>query len=201
MQELNMAIEQKPIVIFSHGKVTGPKGSRIKSLSQIAVRMGYEVESLDYRRLPTNERVEKLNRYLEELERPYILVGTSMGGYVSAVSALSHDPLGIFLISPALYMDGYAEAEVEKLNCPTTVVHGWDDDIVPVQNVIRFARSAGASMHIFAGGHRLRNKLSETESCFEQFLRECFLSSPNPVEISPEMAETGEITPIRAINQ
>lgn len=201
MQDLTMADEQTPLVIFSHGKVTGPKGNRIQALSQIATRMGYEVESLDYRRLPTNERVEKLNRYLDEINRPYVLVGTSMGGYVSAVSALSHDPLGIFLISPALYMDGYAEAEVEKLNCPTTVVHGWDDDIVPVQNVIRFAQSAGANMHIFAGGHRLREKLSETESCFEQFLRECFLSSANPIEILPERAETGEITPISAVNQ
>lgn len=53
----------KPLVIFSHGKVSGPKGSRIQALSKIAERMGFEVESLDYRRLPTNERVNKLNNH------------------------------------------------------------------------------------------------------------------------------------------
>ncbi len=201
MQEIDITTEKKPLVIFSHGKVTGPKGSRIQSLSKIANRLGYEVESLDYRRLPTNERVEKLNRYLEDIDRPYILVGTSMGGYISAVSALSHDPLGIFLISPALYLDGYAEAEVEKISCPTTIVHGWDDDIVPVQNVIRFAQSASANLHIFQGGHRLREKLSETESCFEQFLRECFISAPIGSDFSADIMETGEISAIQAVNQ
>ncbi len=201
MQEVKVVIEQKPLVIFSHGKVTGPNSSRIKALSQIALRMGFEVESLNYRRLPTHERVDKLNQYLDELRRPYILVGTSMGGYVSAVSALSHDPLGIFLISPALYLDGYAEAEVEKLACPTTVVHGWNDDIVPVENVIRFAKSAAASLHIFAGGHRLRDKLSETESCFEQFLRECFISPQNNPELLPDFVERLDKAPTQAINQ
>ncbi len=194
----------KPLVIFSHGKVSGPNGSRIKSLSQIATRLGYDVESLDYRRLPTHERVNKLDRYLEELNRPYVLVGTSMGGYVSAVSALSHNPQGVFLISPALYMDGYAEAEVEKLTCPTTVVHGWDDDIVPVQNVIRFAKSANANLHVFSGGHRLREKLPETESCFEQFLRECFISATKSIETNLEnMADVVDITQTeshRAVN-
>ena len=172
-----MNFEQSPLVIFSHGKVTGPKGSRILALSAIAKRLGYEVESLDYRRLPTNERVNKLNNYIKDLHRPYVLVGTSMGGYVSAVAALSNNPLGAFLISPALYLDGYAEAEVEKLTCPVTVVHGWKDDIVPVENAIRFARSAGADLHIFDGGHRLREKLTETEHCFEQFLRQCFVQA------------------------
>lgn len=165
---------EQPLVIFSHGKVTGPKGSRIMALSAIAEAQGYAVESLDYRRLSTPERVTKLENYLDSLDRHYVLVGTSMGGYVSAVAGLSHKPLGMFLISPALYLDGYAEAEVESIECPVMVVHGWDDDIVPVENAIKFARSAHADLHIFAGGHRLREKLPETESCFAQFLNQCF---------------------------
>lgn len=173
----------EPLVIFSHGKVTGPNGNRIKSLSKIAKQLGYSVESLDYRRLNTPERVTKLSDYLTTLERPYVLVGTSMGGYVSAVSALAHKPLGVFLISPALYLDGYAEEEVEKMECPVTVIHGWDDDIVPVENVIRFAKAAKASLHLYSGGHRLREKLQETEMCFEQFLRACFLSPNGVIEL------------------
>lgn len=168
----------KPLVIFSHGKVSGPKGSRIQALSKICTKNGFDVESLDYRRLPTNERVTKLNNYLLNLSRPYILVGTSMGGYVSAVAGLNNEPMGIFLISPAVYMDGYAEADLEALKCPVTVVHGWQDDIVPVENVIRFANAAKADLHIFDGAHRLREKLAETETCFEQFLSNCREQNP-----------------------
>ncbi|PXF64533.1 alpha/beta hydrolase [Kangiella spongicola] len=169
----------KPLVIFSHGKVSGPKGNRIQALSKVCEEQGFDVESLDYRRLHTNERVTKLNNYLMNLSRPYILVGTSMGGYVSAVAGLSNDPMGIFLISPAVYMDGYAEADLERLECPVTVVHGWQDDIVPVENVIRFAQAAKADLHVFDGGHRLREKLDETESCFAQFLRNCRKQNPH----------------------
>lgn len=169
-----------PLVIFSHGKVTGPNGSRIQALSKICERNGFDVESLDYRRLPTNERVTKLNNYLMNLSRPYILVGTSMGGYVSAVAGVNNEPMGIFLISPAVYLDGYAEAELEKLGCPVTVVHGWQDDIVPVDNVIRFSHAAKADLHLFDGGHRLREKLAETETCFEQFLHNCRRRNPQP---------------------
>ncbi|GAA0210174.1 hypothetical protein GCM10009123_16940 [Kangiella japonica] len=169
----------KPLVIFSHGKVSGPKGNRIQALSRVCLEQGFDVESLDYRRLHTNERVTKLNNYLMNLSRPYILVGTSMGGYVSAVAGLSNDPMGIFLISPAVYMDGYAEADLERLECPVTVVHGWQDDIVPVENVIRFAQAAKADLHVFDGGHRLREKLDETESCFAQFLRNCRKQNPH----------------------
>ena len=75
-------------------------------------------------------------------------------------------------------MDGYAEAELEKLKCPVTVVHGWQDDIVPVENVIRFAGAAKADLHIFDGGHRLREKLAETETCFGQFLDNCREQQP-----------------------
>lgn len=169
----------KPLVIFSHGKVSGPKGNRIQALSKVCEEQGFDVESLDYRRLHTNERVTKLNNYLMNLSRPYILVGTSMGGYVSAVAGLSNEPMGIFLISPAVYMDGYAEADLERLECPVTVVHGWQDDIVPVENVIRFAQAAKADLHVFDGGHRLREKLDETESCFVQFLRNCRKQNPH----------------------
>lgn len=165
---------EQPLVIFSHGKVTGPKGKRIMALAKIAEAHGFATESIDYRRLSTPERVQKLESYLDTLDRHYVLVGTSMGGYVSAVAGLSHKPLGLFLISPALYLDGYAEAEVENIECPVTVVHGWSDDIVPVENVLKFARTASADLHIFEGGHRLREKLPETESCFEQFLAQCF---------------------------
>lgn len=69
------------LVLFAHGKESGPWGSKIKHLADIAQLRGYEVASPDYSDLADpNERV----RRLLEMEFPpldkLVLVGSSMGG-------------------------------------------------------------------------------------------------------------------------
>ena len=34
-------------------------------------------------------------------------------------------------------------------------MHGWHDDIVPVDNSIRYARESSATLHVVDGDHRL----------------------------------------------
>ena len=97
-------------VIFSHGKESGPWGSKIAQLANIAKAAGFSVDSIDYSNIASpDERVTKLNTYLASELEPYILVGSSMGGYVSLVASLSNQPLGVFLLAPALYMQGYQQ--------------------------------------------------------------------------------------------
>ena len=68
-------------VIFSHGKESGPWGSKITKLAIIAKELGFDIDSIDYTNLTTpDERVLKLNNYLENETQSYILVGSSMGG-------------------------------------------------------------------------------------------------------------------------
>ena len=48
-------------VCFSHGKESGPWGSKIKCLAKVAERCGFAVESIDYQGIgDPDERVEKL---------------------------------------------------------------------------------------------------------------------------------------------
>ncbi len=52
-------------IIFSHGKESGPWGSKITKLANIGKAQGFNVDSIDYSNIASpDERVNKLNDYL-----------------------------------------------------------------------------------------------------------------------------------------
>lgn len=171
-------------VYFSHGKESGPEGSKIQRLRAVATKLGMESESIDYRGMDDPEvRVGKLMQRLEEgnhQANSVVLVGSSMGAYVSA--RVLHDfPravfAGVFLLAPAVYMSGYESTAIipprdsAAADVPLSVVHGWNDDVVPWQNALRYAEQCSADLHLMADEHRLMGCLGQIEELFEQFLR------------------------------
>lgn len=159
-------------VIFSHGRESGPWGTKIRSLADIAEEMGCQISSIDYTStLNPDERVDMLASALA-LEGPEVLlVGSSMGGYVSLVAALQRPVKGVFLLAPAVSMPGY-DVQSYPVDCPVTCVHGWQDEIIPAGNVLDFARQKNATLHLIPGDHRLNKSLKAVGVVFRQFLFE-----------------------------
>jgi fermentation-respiration switch protein FrsA (DUF1100 family) len=157
-------------VVFSHGQESGPWGTKIQALAQVARDLGLEVESVDYQGIQDPDaRVEKL------LASPsarggQLLVGSSMGGFVSVASASLLHARGVFLMAPALYMQGLPELRAGSVDCPATVVHGWRDDVVPFEHSMRFAKEYHASLHLLDGDHRLHSQVRAIRYLFEYFL-------------------------------
>jgi pimeloyl-ACP methyl ester carboxylesterase len=148
-------------VVFSHGKESGPWGSKITAMAAAVRDLGAAVESVDYRGIDDpGERAEKLVALGSRLEHGAVLVGSSMGGHVSAAAASRLQPRGLFLLAPAFYMAGYEEYTPQDVACPTAIVHGWHDDIVPVENSIRWAREHRAALHLLNSGHRLEDQIA-----------------------------------------
>jgi hypothetical protein len=56
------------------------------------------------------------------------------------------------------------------LDCPTMVVHGWGDELVPYEDSVRFARDYGASLHLLHDDHRLHIQMNMIRYLFEYFL-------------------------------
>ena len=150
------------VVVFSHGKESGPWGSKITAMAAMVGDLGWAVESVDYRGLDDPaDRVRKLIEQAEKLAPPLVLVGSSMGGHVSAAAAGRLKPRGLFLLAPAFYMRGYEEYTPRDVACATVLVHGWHDDIVPVENSIRWAREHQAALHLYNSDHRLEDQIEE----------------------------------------
>ena len=147
-------------VVFSHGKESGPWGSKINAMAQVVRDLNLGVESVDYRGMDDPmARVDKLVNLGRELAGPLVLVGSSMGGHVAAAAAGRLEAAALFLLAPAFYMPGYEQYTPQGITAPSIIVHGWNDDIVPVDNSIRWAREHRATLHVLDSGHRLDDQI------------------------------------------
>ena len=163
-----MAIPER-LVCFAHGKESGPWGTKITRLAEVARARSFDVLSPDYSHThDPKERVAHLLK-LAPRARTLVLVGSSMGGYVSAMASAALKPQALFLMAPALYFPGWNE---DPQDCPanTVVVHGWHDDVVPVEVSLRFARARGAALHLLDSGHTLNDQLEALSLLFDALL-------------------------------
>jgi predicted esterase len=161
----------KNLVLFAHGKESGPWGSKIKHLAAIAERHPCKVLSPDYRDTPNPDaRVQQLLKMDLIPYEKLILVGSSMGGYVSTLASQSLKPEGLFLMAPAFYMPDYADQAPVSGASKNCVIFGWQDEVIPVEHGIRFAQHQRAELHLFDSDHRLDSVLPEVGKIFESFL-------------------------------
>jgi pimeloyl-ACP methyl ester carboxylesterase len=159
-------------VVFSHGKESGPWGAKITAMAAVVRDLELGVESVDYRGMDDpGERVKKLVSLGLELKEPAVLVGSSMGGHVSAAAASRIGARALFLLAPAFYMPGFEQYTPQDVAVPTAIVHGWHDDIVPVENSIRWAREHRAALHILDSDHRLEDQIEAICNLLRDFLR------------------------------
>ena len=160
-----------PLVLFAHGKESGPWGYKILHLAAIAERLGAQVLSPDYSDLPDPDaRLARLQAMPLPAHDRLVLVGSSMGGYVSTVASQSMAAQGLFLMAPAFYMPGYAVQDPVPGAPATCVVFGWRDAVVPVAHGIRFAQAHHATLHVLDSDHRLNSVLHAVGELFERFL-------------------------------
>lgn len=158
-------------VIFSHGQESGPWGTKIRAMAELVRGMGCEADSIDYQGMADpSERVEKCVRECVDIDGPLVLVGSSMGGHVATAAAGRLGAAGLFVLAPAYFMEGYEDLTPAPPAMPICIVHGWHDDIVPVDNSIRFARTCSATLHIVDGDHRLTANIGEINEYLRRFI-------------------------------
>lgn len=161
-----------PFVCFSHGQESGPWGTKIRKMAEAVRNQGCEADSIDYQAIadPT-ERVGKLVDACRQISQPLVLVGSSMGGHVATAAAADVGAKGLFVLAPAYYMPGYEHLTPAAPDLPIEIVHGWHDDIVPVENSIRFASECAATLHLVDGDHRLTANIDEITVWLVQFVQ------------------------------
>ena len=165
---------QKVTVIFAHGRESGPWGTKIRALAKVAENFGCRVISRDDSDNRDPElRVARLIDEVKLINGPVVLVGSSMGGYVATVASQIVRPVGLFLMAPAFGMPDYDHQSPQAIARELTVVHGWSDDLVPIEAVLDFARSQQAMLHLVPAGHALLEQLEWLTQVFELFLVRC----------------------------
>jgi predicted esterase len=158
-------------VVFSHGKESGPWGTKISAMADVARGRGWHAESVDYRGIDDpQERVTRLLSSCRDLQGDLVLAGSSLGGHVATSASVPLRARGLFLLAPAFYMPGHEHLTPSPAPCPVTIVHGWHDDVVPVDHSIRYARRYAATLHVIAADHRMQDDIARISGLFEHFL-------------------------------
>jgi pimeloyl-ACP methyl ester carboxylesterase len=159
-------------VIFSHGQESGPWGTKIRAMADTVRELGCKADSIDYRGIadPT-ARVRKLIAECSDINDKLILVGSSMGGHVATAAAVAVGAAGLFVLAPAYFMPGYEDLTPNAPELPLAIVHGWRDDVVPVENSIRFAAACRAELHVIDGDHRLTENIDEINYYLKRFIQ------------------------------
>lgn len=175
---LDKPINPAGLIYFNHGRDSSPWATKIERLENVAREKGFAVESLDYTGiLDADRRVQILLDSARTDIRPLILVGSSMGGYVASVASEKLEPQGLFLMAPALYMREFAVKDPSPSAETIFIVHGWRDEIIPVDDSVHFARKYRAHLHLLDGDHRLIDRLPTIVELFKLFL-DLLVSSP-----------------------
>ncbi len=161
----------QPSIVFSHGQDGEPWGTKIVAMADVARKAGFSVESVDYRGMADPAvRVAALLAFCTTLPGPPVLVGSSLGGHVATAVSKAVNAYGLFLLAPAFYMPGFEQFTPTPAACPMTIVHGWSDDIVPVENSIRYAREHRARLHVIDSDHRMTANIGDITQYLAQFL-------------------------------
>lgn len=160
-----------PLIVFSHGQDGEPWGAKIVAMAEVARGLHYRVESLDYRGMDDPaQRVDKLLAFCKSQASAPVLVGSSLGGHVATAVSREVGARGLFLLAPAFYMPGYEQYTPLPAPCPIAIVHGWRDDVVPIDNSIRYAREHGATLYAIDSDHRMTADIGKIVRYLRLFL-------------------------------
>jgi predicted alpha/beta-hydrolase family hydrolase len=166
--------------ILSHGFESGPDATKVTALAEVAERLGWSHERPDYTDLDAMREASELGDVHARLARllglarraaergPLVLAGSSLGAWISARASLEVPVAGLFFMAPPVRMGEAPPLDAARV--PTAVVHGWDDELIPAQDVVAWARTRRARLLLVDDGHRLSNHVEASADAFEALL-------------------------------
>ena len=173
------------IAIISHGLQSSPASAKAVALAAAGEVLGWRCLCPDYQDVDADQahapygdvaaRIARLEALVREQQAaspdlPMVLAGSSMGAFVSARASLALPVRGLFLMAPPTSMRGVA-VPLDAAAVPTWILHGWHDELIPADEVVRWARARGDRLLLVDDAHRLANHVAASADEFGRFLR------------------------------
>jgi len=166
--------------ILSHGFESGPDATKVTALAEAAQRLGWTCERPDYTDLDACREMGELGDVPARLQRllglarsaaargPLVLAGSSLGAYISGLASLQLPVAGLFLMAPPTRM-GQADP-LDAARVPTSIIHGWDDELIPAAHVVDWAQPRRARLLLVDDSHRLSGHVQASADAFASLL-------------------------------
>jgi predicted alpha/beta-hydrolase family hydrolase len=165
-------------VILSHGSESGPDATKVSVLARVAESLGWGTFRPDYREEDKQgyagsvpPRIVRLVEAMRDRPHPLVLAGSSMGAFVSGLASLRARCDGLFLMALPIDIPGCPERFDMAHVVPGMLVHGYRDELCPVDAAVAFARARGTPALLLDDDHRLANQVAVLERQFAWFLQ------------------------------
>ena len=164
-------------IILSHGSDSSPEATKVGALAALAESLGWHTRRPDYRGDDARgfagsvaPRIARLRATIEASEAPPVLVGSSMGAFVSGLASLDAPVAGLFLLATPGEIPGYPRAFDLREGVPTLLVHGWRDEVCPPGGIQACAARRRLPLLMLDDDHRLTGSLDTIAAQFRYFL-------------------------------
>jgi hypothetical protein len=163
-----------PTLYLLHGRDSSPQSLKIQHMSAVAKKGGWKVVVPDF--TITKDPDERVRMFLEIARQDCaksVIVGSSMGGYVALVASAILKPAALLLLAPAVAIDGYKQSNPKPVADETTIIHGWNDELIDPASVVCFADSHKAVLHLVKDDHVLKQSIPFIETILTDILKRC----------------------------
>jgi predicted alpha/beta-hydrolase family hydrolase len=164
-------------IILSHGSDSSPDATKVSALAAIAESLGWRTHRPDYRSDDARghagsvaPRIARLRATVEALDAPPLLVGSSMGAFVSGLVSLDVPVAGMLLLATPSEIPDYARKFALRLHLPTVLIHGWRDDVCPPAGIQLFAAQHRLPLLVLDDDHRLAASMPAIAAQFRLLL-------------------------------
>ena len=166
--------------ILSHGFESGPDATKVTALADVAERLGWTHERPDYTDLDARREVTPLGDVAARIARlhalaqaaaargPLVLAGSSLGAYISGHVSRQLPVAGLFLMAPPVVME--AAPPMPAASVPTSIIHGWHDELIPAAQVVEWAAARDARLLLVNDSHRLSDHVQASAEAFAALL-------------------------------
>jgi predicted alpha/beta-hydrolase family hydrolase len=164
-------------IILSHGSDSSPEAIKVSALAAIAESLGWRTHRPDYRSDDARgyadsvaPRIARLRATIEALDAPPLLVGSSMGAFVSGLVSLEVPVAGLLLLATPSRIPGYARKFDLDHDVRTMLIHGWRDEVCPLSGIHAFAADHRLPLLVVDDDHRLGDSLPTITAQFRLML-------------------------------
>ena len=167
--------------ILSHGFESGPDATKVAALADAAERLGWTAERPDYTDLDAKREISPLGDVAARIERlqrlatdaasrgPLVLAGSSLGAWIAGHVSLQVPVAGLFLMAPPVRLD--AAHPLQAAEVPLSVVHGWDDELIPAADVVGWTCARRGRLLLVDDTHRLSAHVEASADAFAALLQ------------------------------
>lgn len=164
-------------IILSHGSDSSPEATKVSALAALGQARGWQTQRPDYghddargHTASVAPRIARLRATIEALDAPPLLVGSSMGAFISGLVSLDVPVAGLLLLATPSEIPGHIRKFDLRDGVPTLLIHGWRDDVCPPEGIHAFAARRRLPLLLVDDDHRLGSSMDMLVAQFTHML-------------------------------